>query len=152
MSTKKPRPRFAFTDLSALVAGFALLATFPASAGQRMTEAEIEATFPGMTLDGIYSDKLYFTETYKDDGSIRYRDANGSDAGDWSVKDGTFCTYYDAQEGACFYVVRNGENCFTFYEAIEGDGGKLKPKDEWTSRGWNRAEAATCPTPPEAEI
>lgn len=138
--------------VTALMAALLLLAAFPALAGARMTAAEIEATFPGMTLDGVYNDKLYFTETYNDDGSIRYHDANRSDSGDWSIKDDTFCTFYDLQEGACFYVVRDGDNCFTFYEAIEGDGGKLKPKEGWTSRGWNRAAPSTCPTAPEAEI
>jgi hypothetical protein len=129
-----------------LAAAVLLLMTFPALAGERMSEAEIEATFPGMTLDGIYNDKLYFTEIYRDDGSIRYHDVNRSDSGDWSIKGDTFCTFYDLQEGACFYVVRNGKNCFTFYEAIEGDDGKPKPKEGWTSRGWNRAAPATCPT------
>ena len=49
-------------------------------------------------------------------------------------------------------VERDGENCFTFFEAVEDDKGMLHPAAEWTSRGWNRDEESTCPTPPEAEI
>ena len=30
-----------------------------------------------VTLDGIYDDGTFFTETYFDDGSIRYHDASG---------------------------------------------------------------------------
>ena len=67
-----------------------------------MTEAEITATFSGMTLDGTYLDGTFFTETYHDDGSIRYWDAVGADSGEWEVKDGQFCTFYDSQQGACF--------------------------------------------------
>jgi hypothetical protein len=47
---------------------------------------------------------------------------------------------------------RDGENCFTFYEAVEEQPGDPKPHTAWTSRGWNRASDSTCPTPPAAEI
>lgn len=123
----------------------------PAAAGERLEGKIIADTFRGMTLDGIYEDGAFFTETYRDDGSIRYHDGKGSDSGEWSVSGDTFCTFYEAQSGACFFVVRDGRNCFTFYEAVE-EGGKLRPSPDWTSRGWDRAHHATCPTPPEVEV
>ena len=124
----------------------------PALAGEQMKGGDIAAALSGITLDGIYNDRSYFTETYNDDGSIRYHDTRRSDTGQWSVKGDTFCTFYEEQSGACFYVVRDGENCFTFHEAVEGTDGKLGPRETWTSRGWNRAARDTCPTRPETEI
>jgi hypothetical protein len=121
-----------------------------ASASEKMTAKDIEKTFEGMTLDGVYYNGQFFTEAYHDDGSIRYSDSSGADSGEWSVKDGKFCTFYEGQEGACFEVERDGANCFTFYEP-EPDTGKINP-DNWTSRGWNRASKPTCPTAPEVEI
>lgn len=123
-----------------------------AQAGQTMTAEEIEATFRGITLDGIYNDGSFFSETYFDDGSIRYRDATGADSGDWSVRGNMFCTFYEMQRGSCFFVVREGDNCFTFFEPLRGDDGTIVPRETWTSRGWNRTHEATCIKPPEAVI
>ncbi|MCB1494252.1 MAG: hypothetical protein KDJ86_00580 [Bauldia sp.] len=123
-----------------------------AGAGKRMLGPEIRLALTGITLDGVYSDSLFFSETYFDDGLIRYHDINGADTGEWTVEDDTFCTFYESLSGACFFVERDGENCFTFFEAVEDDKGMLHPAAEWTSRGWNRDEESTCPTPPEAEI
>ena len=69
--------------------------------------------------------------------------------GDWSVKDDNFCTFYEGQEGACFTVERDGSNCFTFFEMIPDKDGKPVPDTNWTSRGWSRDHAPTCPKPPE---
>ncbi len=138
------------TAFLAICAG--LLASGDAGAGQRLFGFEIGKIFSGMTLDGIYEDGTFFSETYFDDDSIRYHDVNGADSGEWSVKGDTFCTFYESQQGACFYVERDGDNCFTFFEAIEDASGKTSPADTWTSRGWNRERHSTCPTPPGAEI
>ncbi|MBN8999756.1 MAG: hypothetical protein J0H54_10280 [Rhizobiales bacterium] len=128
-----------------------LAAGGPAVAGERMPAGEIEKTFSGMTLDGIYADGTFFTETYKEDGSIRYHDPDGADSGQWSVDDGRFCTFYEASQGACFFVERDGANCFTFF-AGEGSGDALKPAADWTSRGWNRELPPTCPKAPEVQL
>ena len=143
-STNKP-------IITLLLAAAVSLAVFSADAGQRMTSSEIEGAFNGITLDGIYNDGTFFSETYKDDGSIRYHDRNGSDSGEWSVKGDTFCTFYESQQGACFFVERDGKNCYTFFEA-RGDQNGPAPSGAWTSRGWNREGKSTCPTPPGAEI
>jgi hypothetical protein len=126
------------------------LVAAPAAAGERMSPAEIETTFTGATLDGIYFNHVYFTEAYHDDGTIRYWDAVAADSGEWSVQDGQFCTFYQGQEGACFTVERDGANCFTFFEK-KADTGAVDPKT-WTSRGWIRGRNNTCPEPPTAEL
>ncbi|WP_421726013.1 hypothetical protein [Bauldia sp.] len=127
--------------------------TIPAGAGGRhMVGFEIRMAFDGITLDGIYYDGLFFTETYFEDGSIRYHDTEGSDSGEWIVEDDTFCTFYESLNGACFFVEREGDNCFTFFEAIADADGRLRPAEEWTSRGWDRAKDSTCITAPTAEI
>lgn len=129
-----------------------LLAPPPVAAAERMFGFEMEKTFSGYTFDGIYDDGSFFSETYFEDGSIRYHDVDGADSGQWSVEGDTFCTFYEGSQGACFFVEREGENCFTFYEAVEGDDGSLTPSEMWTSRAWNRKSDSTCQTPPGAEI
>ena len=122
---------------------------WPALAGQTMTEAEITATFTGMTLDGTYLDGTYFTETYHDDGTIRYWDAVGADSGEWEVKDGQFCTFYDSQQGACFSVERDGANCFTFYERDDQDRRDRPRRDGRRAAGTG---PTTPPAPPRPEV
>jgi hypothetical protein len=122
----------------------------PPAAASGMSADQIEATFSGATLDGIYFDGTYFTETYHDDGTIRYWDGISADSGEWSVEHGQFCTFYEGQEGACFTVERDGDNCFTFFEK-DADTGAIDPK-KWTSRGWIRGHDNTCPDVPKAKL
>lgn len=123
-----------------------------AAAAERMFGFEMERAFSGHTFDGIYDDGAFFSETYFEDGSIRYHDIDGADSGQWTVEGDTFCTFYEGAQGACFFVEREGANCFTFYEAVEGNDGSLSPSRTWTSRAWNRKSGSTCTTPPGAEI
>jgi hypothetical protein len=125
------------------------LAPVAAEAGKRLGEQEIAKALTGVTLDGIYSDGSYFTETYHEDGTIRYWDAVAADSGEWSIKNGQFCTFYEGQQGACFTVEEDGANCFTFYEKDEKTGAI---PTAWTSRGWNRESPPTCPQPPEVQL
>jgi len=106
--------------------------------------------FTDITLDGIYFDGTFFTEAYHEDGSIRYWDAVAADAGEWSIRKGEFCTFYEGQQGACFTAFRDGDNCFTFFEK-DPDTGEIDP-EKWTSRGWNRAHGNTCPEAPEGKL
>jgi hypothetical protein len=138
--------------LAPVIVAALTLTAMTAEAGQSMVASEIETTFRGITLDGVYNDGTFFSETYFDDGSIRYHDAGGADTGDWSVRDDMFCTFYEAQQGACFFVEREGPNCFVFFEPVRDADGHLMPRETWTSRGWNREDAATCTDPPEAVI
>lgn len=134
-----------------IAAAAAVLLALPALAGERVPEAELEGIFSGMTLDGVYADGTFFTEIYKDDGSIRYHDPDGSDSGEWSVQDGKFCTFYEASQGACFIVERDGANCYSFF-VPDGPGPDAKPEADWTSRGWNRELPPTCPKAPEVQL
>lgn len=129
----------------------ALLAPATGMAGEPLGEAEIASTFRGMTLDGIYRDGEFFSETYNEDGSIRYHGQTGADSGEWSVEGGRFCTFYEGAEGACFFVERDGANCFTF-TAPDEKAGRTVPQKDWTSRGWDRTKPSTCPTAPEIEL
>jgi hypothetical protein len=129
-----------------------LAALAPAVAGERLHGFEIRRAFNGITLDGIYRGGAFFSETYNDDGTIRYHDADGADSGRWSVSGDTFCTFYDRQPGACFYVLSHGDNCFTFHQSTEDETGRQGPSQDWASEGWNRGRPATCEKRPEAEI
>ncbi|MBZ9937298.1 hypothetical protein LB518_13420 [Mesorhizobium sp. BR1-1-16] len=132
----------------ALAALALAMARPPAEAGERLTTEEITKTFSGMTLDGIYHDGEFFSETYRDDGSIRYHGADAADMGEWSASNGRFCTFYEASEGGCFFVDRDGANCFTF--TVDEGIAHPRPARDWTSRGWDRTRPSTCPTVPEA--
>jgi hypothetical protein len=138
--------------LSAALLGLSLVVASAAAAGEHLHGFEIRRALSGVTLDGIYHDGTFFSETYNEDGTIRYHDRDGADSGHWEVVRDTFCTYYDSQQGACFYVDSDGANCFTFYQAVEGTSRRATPVDAWNSRGWNREQQATCPKPPAAEI
>ncbi|MCX5514329.1 hypothetical protein C3941_14745 [Kaistia algarum] len=129
----------------------ALLVAGAAGAGERVPESEIERIFSGMTLDGTYANGSFFSETYNSDGTIRYHDPDGADSGEWSVKDGRFCTFYENAEGACFAVERDGANCFTFY-APSGTSSDAPLNPDWTSRGWDTTLPPTCPKAPEVQL
>jgi hypothetical protein len=132
--------------------GLAALPAFASAAGALLGNDDLTRTFPGMTLDGVYKDGGFFSETYAPDGTIRYLDANGRGEGNWSVRDGAFCTFYTKQEGSCFFVRQEGANCFAFFEPKAGPAGTRVPRDEWTSRGWSRASPSTCVEPRQGTI
>lgn len=146
---KPPRTRLLAGMASAILAAMAPSA---AQAGERVPESEIARSLSGVTLDGIYNNGAFFSETYNEDGSVRYHDVNGSDSGQWTVQAGKFCTFYERQQGACFFVERDGTNCFTFFVPDEAGGENAGPAKEWTSRGWNRGKPPTCPTAPEIQL
>ena len=137
---------------------FAALLLLSLSAGERaqaseqMHGFELRRVFPGITLDGIYRDGSFFTETYDEDGTIRYHDANSADSGRWEIELDKFCTYYDSQKGGCFYVSSDGSNCFTFYHEVPGKSPRELETGAFDARGWNRDHPSTCPKAPEVEI
>ncbi len=125
-----------------------LVAAGSVFAGERLGTDAIAATFKGMSLDGIYRDGEFFSETYAEDGTIRYHGLAGADRGEWSAASNRFCTFYEGAEGGCFFVERDGDNCFTFF--LDEGGATPKPAADWISRGWDRSRKATCPAAPEA--
>jgi hypothetical protein len=116
-----------------------------AFAGERhlMTTSELLATLPGMTMTGHYADGVKFTESYLGSGKIDYRDDLSVDTGNWFERNGLFCTFYVKGQGACFKVVRTGENCFEMYVAESQDGTK-EENQNWNSVGWDIKKPSTC--------
>jgi hypothetical protein len=124
-----------------------LLATLalPALAGERrqMSASELLATLPGMTMTGHYADGVKFTESYIGGGKIDYSDDLATDTGNWFERNGLFCTFYVKGQGACFKVVRTGENCFEMYVAESQDGTR-EENQNWNSVGWDIEKPSTC--------
>src|SRR4051812_11016847 len=71
---------------------------------------EIRRLLSGITLDGVYRGGAFFSETYNEDGTLRYRDGSSADTGRWEAATDLFCTYYEHQQGGCFYVASDGSN------------------------------------------
>ncbi len=123
------------------------VAALPAPAVERwMTESELSEAFSGKTLDGAYQSGRTFTETYRQDGRLRYRDDGRASDGHWSVTAGTFCTIYDDDPtGGCFRVHREGANCFEFYfVARTEEQAKTPHGPSWTARAWISGVKSTC--------
>jgi hypothetical protein len=124
-----------------------LLATLalPVLAGERhqMSASELLSTFPGMTMTGHYADGVKFTESYLPGGKIDYKDDLNVDTGNWFERSGLFCTFYVQGQGACFKVVRTGENCFEMYVAESQDGTR-EENQNWNSVGWDIRKPSTC--------
>lgn len=92
--------------------------TLPASAGELLNGEQLFQQLGGHAISGYYiADKKPFAEVYNSDGSIDYSDTDSSETGHWSVKAGTFCTFYDRIAGGCWYVLKEGKNCYEFYAA-----------------------------------
>ena len=119
-------------------------------AGERLGTDAIAAAFKGMSLDGVYRNGEFFSETYAEDGTIRYHGLGGADRGEWSAASNRFCTFYEGANGGCFFVERDGDNCFTFF--LDEGGATPRPAADWTSRGWDRSRKATCPAAPEVQL
>ena len=110
------------------------------------SEEELANTFGGQTIDGHYPNGHTFTETYKVEGRIDYRDDYRSSGGRWSVTNGSFCTIYDSDPtGGCFRVMRSGPNCFDFYFIARTEDEAMAPRSpDWSAQGWLRDQASTC--------
>ena len=113
---------------------------------QMLGEAELAEVFSGHEIAGTYGDGSTFRERYDVDGSLSYSDAKGEAGGQWFVRDGTFCTFYEDLQGGCFTVERMGRNCFDFYFVTSLPGsipGGEKPK--YTARAALTDAPSTCP-------
>ena len=40
------------------------------------------------------------------------QDDDKADGGRWSVRNGTFCTFYDTINGGCWHVLKRSVNCY----------------------------------------
>lgn len=101
------------TALIALV-----LASSPAAPAEHIGEAQLSAELGGHTIKGYYThSKVTFVEVYLADGRITYKDDDKADGGRWSVRNGTFCTFYDNINGGCWHVLKRSVNCYEFFPA-----------------------------------
>ncbi len=111
-----------------------------------MDERMMTESFAGRTIDGRYGSGLAFTETYRADGSISYKDTLASASGNWRVTGQGFCTFYEDMNGGCFLVRKMGANCFEFYIAESQDTGPLPPRQgkPYVAQGWYPEKPSTC--------
>lgn len=108
---------------------------------------EIIAAFEGKTVAGAYHDGLAFRESYFSGGKIDYWDPNAASAGNWSVVNNLFCTFYTTMTGGCFSIVQVSANCFDFYAAADSEQQALEavPRADYTARGAVQGAPSTCP-------
>lgn len=141
---------------AAVAAALAVLLDATPTAGAdtpTLSETAIREAIVGHTLDGHYGHGVTWTETYRQDGGLDYREAHVSATGRWSFRPGNvFCTFYDpgpagTLPGGCWLVVRTSANCFEFYAAdqapIEPEDGSAPPL-RWNAQGWRRDTPSTC--------
>lgn len=117
------------------------------NAGSWMSDSDLSRQFGGVEIDGHYASGRTFSEAYRADGRLEYRERDRQTRGRWSVEAGSFCTIYDADaSGGCYRVKRVGRNCFEFYfvARTEMQARQDPNRPSWTARGWVKSEAATC--------
>jgi hypothetical protein len=140
----KPRTILLSAPLAVLLAAQAQ----PAPQEPRILQGpEIISAFEGKTVAGAYNDGLAFKETYFSGGKIDYWDPRASTAGQWSVVNDLFCTFYTAMTGGCFRIVQVSANCFDFYAAADDEREALDPggRSDYTARGSVQGASSTCP-------
>lgn len=115
-----------------------------------MTAAELRQSLADTTISGQYVDARSFSEVYKSDGSLRYREFESKTkyTGRWSIVRDRFCTIYDqTQTGGCFRVRRISDNCFEFFfdsrTEAEARSSTLR-NPTWTARAWRTDRISTC--------
>ena len=110
-----------------------------------MTGAEIAEMFPGLSIVGAYDNGDFFTETYFPDGTISYRDDQGTQSGRWKIIGDRFCTKLPQEDRACWTIVRHGDNCFAYHlSQSRRETRALPPDSKWLAIGWNPALPSTC--------
>ena len=143
--------------LAAPEAGATSLALYPDPTGA-MKAGELRQTVTGLELQGSYpADGAEWSEAYRPDGTLTYRDTATRTGGRWLISGGRFCTDYDAAslQDACFLVRQRGENCYDFYEVDEKFRSTVPLADvrngvNFSARAWRQGEVSTCPTSAEA--
>lgn len=117
-------------------------------AGSILRADEIKVEFGGHAFAGYYVDGDTWSETYRADGSLDYREATYRMTGAWSIANGTFCTIYvERATGGCFVVERVSSNCFEFkFVARDPATASVPPSIPagFDARGWRTDRASTC--------
>ena len=110
--------------LTIVAALLALAACSPSHANDavQLDGLAVLEAFSGKTIQGNYADGVYFTETYHPGGNLTYQDDREADTGHWFERNGLFCTFYVKGDGACFAIMKTGENCYEMYVRENEDG------------------------------
>lgn len=140
-------PLVSHVCILALVAFQPTLVRSDGGAGGWMSDSDLSQQFRGVEIDGHYASGRTFSEAYRSDGRLEYRERDRETRGRWSVEAGSFCTIYDMDtSGGCYRVKRVGRNCFEFYfvARTEQQARQDPNRPSWTARGWMKSEAATC--------
>ncbi len=122
------------------------VASSGSSASLWMNEADLETTFNGKTIAGLYPSGRAFVETFRRGGRVHYRDDLRRVSGQWTISSGNFCTFYEGDNtGGCYSVRRMGENCFEFYFISRSEGTRRRPEEPtWTAQAWLSDSPSTC--------
>jgi hypothetical protein len=138
---------------AAVCALAALSAAKAGPIGPWMTEANMRAEFIGKTLDGHYRGGVTWTETYRTEGRLNYREKLRRAEGTWYFRGLVFCTFYDAPyrpqlNGGCWTVIKASANCYEFYPSglrdLQETDTPPAPIYPWSARGWRTDEPSTC--------
>jgi hypothetical protein len=116
-----------------------------------MDEAAMKSAFGGKTIQGQYASGKAFTEVYRADGSIEYRERGVEYRGHWSLQAGTFCTIYHSDPtGGCYQVRQVSQNCYEFYfvARTEEQANSDPSRPAWTARAAVADRDATCSDKP----
>lgn len=133
--------------LSLVFSAASLATTVAADSSSWMSEAELRTAFTGKTISGRYAGGRPFTEHYRQDGRLEYRERGNLIDGNWSVEAGAFCTIYDRDaSGGCFRVRHITNNCFEFYfvARTEEEAAAAPRAPDWTARGSIEGQRGAC--------
>jgi len=111
-----------------------------------MDDADLETTFSGKTIAGLYPSGRGFVETFRIGGRVQYQDDRRRVSGRWTINSGNFCTIYEGDNtGGCYSVRRMGKNCFEFYFISRTENTKRRPEEPtWTAQAWLSDATSTC--------
>jgi hypothetical protein len=113
-----------------------------------MTEGAIRATFAGKTIQGHYANGTAFTEEYRADGAIDYREHDKTQAGHWSLQGNAFCTIYHRwATGGCYRVRQVSDNCYEFFFVARTEfeaANRMTTRPSLTARAAVADRTATC--------
>lgn len=113
-----------------------------------MTGDAIRSTFAGKTIQGHYADGTAFTEEYRADGAIDYRERDKTQAGHWSLQGNAFCTIYHRwATGGCYRVRQVSDNCYEFFFVARTEfeaANRLTTRPSLTARAAVADRTATC--------
>jgi hypothetical protein len=126
--------------------GACLFAASPLGAAPMrwLTENEIRYVFIGREVKGHYHNGVAFTEVYRRNGNVDYRDTDRSFGGKWRLTDGSICVEYQGLEGGCFKIRQHSANCFEYWLVADASS-PAKPAGQWLARSAQSGNPPTCP-------